>query len=177
MSSNRDDLNALAVDVLISLSGSTLAVAESLTGGLICSTLTQVPGASAVFRGGVVAYSTDLKSSLLNVDAQLLEHGAVQAQVAFQMALGVCRTLKSEYGLSVTGVAGPADQDGQKPGTVFLSVVKCAPDGTPTRMHTDRLAIVLEGVALIDQRAYIRRETARAAFEALLALSLGQRSE
>lgn len=102
----------------------TVATAESLTGGLLCGALTDVPGASAVVRGAVVAYATDVKESVLGVDAALLARpgGAVQGEVAAQMAVGVCRVLGSEVGVATTGVAGPEPQDDQPVGTVFVAV-------------------------------------------------------
>ena len=112
-------------DVIAALraENATVGVAESLTGGLVVARLVQVPGASAVVRGGVVAYATDLKHSVLGVDADLLAAGgAVQAQVAEQMATGVRRVLGSTYGLGTTGVAGPTEQDGQPVGRAFIAV-------------------------------------------------------
>lgn len=103
--------------------GLTLAVAESLTGGLLAARLTEVPGASAVFRGGIVSYATDLKHELLSVDDSLLENkGAVDAEVAQQMAAGVAAKLTADIGLSTTGVAGPDMQDGVPVGTVFIAL-------------------------------------------------------
>lgn len=103
--------------------GQTLAVAESLTGGALTSALVDVPGASAVVRGAVVAYATDVKASLLRVDPGLLAAvGAVDPRVAEQMAHGVRSLLGADVGLATTGVAGPADQDGQPPGTVHVAV-------------------------------------------------------
>jgi nicotinamide-nucleotide amidase len=119
------DPGAVAAEVLRELTacGATLAVAESLTGGLVCARLVDVPGASAVLRGGVVAYATDLKHELLGVDAALLEReGPVHPQVAEQMAAGVRRRLGATHGVATTGVAGPGEQDGQAPGTVFVAV-------------------------------------------------------
>lgn len=101
----------------------TVAVAESLTGGLLGATLTAVPGSSRTFRGGVIAYATDLKERLLEVPGPLLDaEGAVSAHVAAAMAAGVRDTLKSTYGVALTGVAGPDPQDGNPPGTVFVAV-------------------------------------------------------
>ena len=103
--------------------GETIALAESLTGGLLTSALVDVPGASAVVRGGVVAYATDLKSSLLGVDAALLARvGAVHADVAAAMAEGVRGQLAATYGLATTGVAGPDPQDGVLPGVVHVAL-------------------------------------------------------
>lgn len=105
-----------------------IAVAESLTGGLLVAELVSVPGASTVVRGAVVAYSTALKHSLLGVNASLLsEYGAVYPDVAAQMAEGVRVACAidgelADIGLSTTGVAGPDPQDGQPVGTVFIGV-------------------------------------------------------
>ena len=101
----------------------TIAAAESLTGGQLAAAFTAVPGASAVFRGSVTAYATDLKASVLGVDAGLLDEvGAVHAEVARQMAAGVRRLCGADIGVATTGVAGPEPQDGQRVGTVFVAV-------------------------------------------------------
>ena len=96
----------------------TLAVAESLTGGLIASRLVNVVGASSWFRGGVVSYASDVKYDVLGVP----EGPVVSGPAAEAMAEGVRRLLKSDVGLSVTGVAGPEEQDGQPAGTVFVGL-------------------------------------------------------
>lgn len=109
-------------------SGLHIAVAESLTAGLVSAALADVPGASNVLAGGIVAYQTSLKHRLLGVDKRLLEeHGAVDGQVAEEMALGVRERLAqgpliSTVGVSTTGVAGPDWQDDQPPGTVFIGL-------------------------------------------------------
>ena len=114
--------------------GQTVASAESLTGGLVISQLIDPPGASAVVRGGVVAYATDAKASLLGVDAELLaDRGAVDADVAQQMAEGVRRVLHADWGVSTTGVAGPDPQDGMPVGRVYVAVA--GPDGTQVQQH------------------------------------------
>ncbi|MFC8229294.1 CinA family protein [Streptomyces sp. NPDC057287] len=103
--------------------GETLAVAESLTGGLVAAELTSVPGASRTFRGSVTAYATPLKRDVLGVDGALLaERGAVDPSVAQSMAAGVRRVLGADWGISTTGVAGPEPQDGKPVGTVFIAV-------------------------------------------------------
>jgi nicotinamide-nucleotide amidase len=103
--------------------GVTVAAAESLTAGLVAARLADVPGASAVLRGGVVAYATPLKAAVLGVDAALLAAGgAVQAEVAEQMASGAARLLGADVGVATTGVAGPEPQDGRPVGTVFVAV-------------------------------------------------------
>jgi nicotinamide-nucleotide amidase len=102
----------------------TVAVAESLTGGLVTAALTAVAGASAVVRGGVLAYATDLKAQVLGVDAGLLAHvGSVHPDVAEQMAGGVRSLMGATYGLATTGVAGPDQVDGKPVGTVYVAVV------------------------------------------------------
>ncbi|WP_156463860.1 CinA family protein [Curtobacterium sp. Leaf154] len=112
--------------------GETLAVAESLTGGLVVATLVDVPGASAVVRGGVVAYATPVKHSVLGVSEDLLEaEGAVHPEVARQMAAGVRIALSVDgepatWGISTTGVAGPDPQDGKPVGTVYVGIASAA---------------------------------------------------
>jgi competence/damage-inducible protein CinA-like protein len=98
--------------------GLTLAVAESVTGGLIASRLVGVAGASSWFRGGIVSYASEVKFDLLNVPVGPV----VSAETAEAMARGVRTLLKSDVGLSVTGVAGPEEQDGQPAGTVFVGL-------------------------------------------------------
>jgi nicotinamide-nucleotide amidase len=108
---------------LLTERGQTAAVAESLTGGLLAAALTGVPGASAAFRGAVVAYATDLKATMLGVPADLLDrHGAVHPEVAAAMAIGVRRQLTATAGAATTGVAGPDPADGQPVGTVYIAV-------------------------------------------------------
>ena len=106
----------------------TIAVAESLTGGLLVAELIDTPGASAVVLVGVVAYNTELKKTLLGVDSAVLNvHGAVHPDVAMQMAAHVREVLSvggvpADVGVSTTGVAGPDPQDGHQAGTVFVGV-------------------------------------------------------
>ncbi len=98
--------------------GLSLAVAESLTGGLLGARITDVPGASDVFRGGIVSYASDLKRELLGVS----EGPVVSEPAATEMAAGARRLLGADVGLATTGVAGPAEQDGHPVGTVFVAV-------------------------------------------------------
>lgn len=119
------DGDSLAGVVLRRLSavGATVGVAESLTGGLLGAALTDLPGSSSAFRGGLLVYATDLKASLAGVPAPVLaEHGAVSAQTAVALATGARERLGATYGLGVTGVAGPDSQDGQPIGTVHVAV-------------------------------------------------------
>lgn len=115
----------LAVEILSLMtdSGHTVATAESLTGGLVAAALTDIPGSSAVFRGGVVAYATELKASLLGVDTGMLKrHGPVHGPVAAAMADGVRNRLGATIGVATTGVAGPGAADGFPAGTVHVAV-------------------------------------------------------
>ncbi len=133
----------------------TVAVAESLTGGLVCSLLVDVPGVSSVLRGGVVAYATDLKHVMLGVDADLLERaGPVAPDVASQMAEGVRRRLDATWGLATTGVAGPDPQGGVRPGTAFVAV---------SGPGVDQVRALHAGGG----RAAVRQEVARAAIRLL----------
>jgi nicotinamide-nucleotide amidase len=102
--------------------GQTLAVAESCTGGLVGKIITDLPGASAYFLGGVVSYANSAKHDLLGVDAgSLAEHGAVSETVAQQMAAGVRERFGADLGLAITGIAGPGGGSDAKPvGTVWL---------------------------------------------------------
>ena len=133
-----------------------IAVAESLTGGLLAGALTDVPGASAVFLGGVVAYASELKAVLLGVDrAVLAAQGAVSAEVAEAMAMGVRDRLGATVGAATTGVAGPDPAEGKPAGTVYIA----ASAGDKTRVCQ---------LALSGSRAAIRAETVREALRLVL---------
>ena len=102
--------------------GESVSTAESLTGGLLCAYLTAAPGASATVRGGVVAYMTDVKHSVIGVDAGLLrEYGAVAAPTAIALARNARRMFASTWAMATTGVAGPTEQEGKPVGTVFVA--------------------------------------------------------
>ena len=102
-----------------------LAAAESCTGGLLSHRITNIPGSSRYFNGGVTAYSNRVKSELLGIAASLLKsRGAVSAEVALALARGACRALKAEVGIGITGIAGPGGATPPKPvGLVFEAVV------------------------------------------------------
>ncbi|WIY83641.1 CinA family protein [Propionimicrobium sp. PCR01-08-3] len=105
----------------------TIATCESLTGGGIGVALTSVAGASAVFRGGLITYASDLKSSLAGVDAGFIaEHGVINERTAKEMAIGAAWNCRADIGLSCTGVAGPDGEDGENPGTVWLGLALSA---------------------------------------------------
>lgn len=155
--------DALAVQVIATCHdrGLTLATCESLTAGLVAATLAQVPGASAVLRGGLVTYATDLKARLAGVDAELLaERGAVDPDVAEQMAAGTRRVCGADVGLSCTGVAGPEPQDGKPVGTVFIGLALDIGDDAAVRVKRLQLG---------GDREAIRTTTVSSLFTYLLA--------
>ncbi len=135
--------------------GETLATAESLTGGLLSARLTDVPGASRSFVGGVVSYATRIKVSLLDVPVDLVErHGVVSRECAGAMANGVRARLGATWGVATTGVAGPDSQEGHLVGTVWIAVA--GPDG-----------VVARGLTLDGDRSTIRQATCEAAMSVL----------
>lgn len=116
---------------LLAERGLTLGVAESLTGGLLGSRLSAVPGASRAFRGGVIAYATDIKHGLLSVP----DGPVVSVEAAAAMALGVRTVVGSDVGVAVTGVAGPDPQEGKPPGTVCMAVALSEHDVFPVEVR------------------------------------------
>ncbi|MBD0418559.1 CinA family protein [Streptomyces sp. TRM S81-3] len=167
-------MSSTAADVvrLLTVKGETLAVAESLTGGLVAAQLTAVPGASKAFRGSVTAYATELKRQLLGVDAALLAaRGAVDPQVAAQMAAGVRKALGADWGIATTGVAGPEPQDGQPVGTVFVAV-----DGPPAAVSGSASGGKVEALRLNGDRAEIRMESVRSVLALLLEELAGEQT-
>lgn len=112
------------VGLKLALGGYTLAVAESCTGGLLAQRITDVPGSSKYFIGGVIAYSNEVKMKELGVEPMMLmEHGAVSAPVAEALAEGVRKRMETDFGLSITGIAGPDGGTEEKPvGTVFIAL-------------------------------------------------------
>lgn len=141
--------------------GLSIATAESLTAGLVSASIADVPGCSAVFRGGVVAYATDVKGSVLGLDASDLAH-VVSEQVAAELARNACRLLDADLGISTTGVAGPDRLDGQDPGSVWIAVH----DRTNSRTHTRHLT-------LTGNRAEIRLGATTAAISLAIELVSG----
>lgn len=129
---------SVAARVLEVLAGraETLATAESLTGGMLAARLTDVPGASRSFVGGVVSYATRVKVSALDVPPELVEaHGVVSQECAVAMARGVRTRLEATWGLATTGVAGPDEQEGKPVGTVWVAAAG------PTRVESRLLAL------------------------------------
>lgn len=144
-------------DVIQRLSDKTLATAESLTGGGIGAALTAVPGSSAVYKGGVISYTNEIKQNVLGVRAEILEkYGAVSAQVAGEMASGARKLLGADIAVSVTGLAGPGgDEFGNPVGTVFI--------GYEDAQHASVKHYCFEGT-----REEIRNQTIQAALELIL---------
>ena len=135
--------------------GLTLATGESLTAGLVASTLAEIPGCSGMLRGAVVAYHVDLKRDLLEVPDEALAHGVVSEAVAGAMATGAARVLTADIGIGTTGVAGPEPHDGAAAGTVWIAV--SGPHGTQAR----HLMVPAE-------RQEVRRQTVAACFDLVL---------
>ncbi len=149
----------LAVELIEALGAArqSLATAESLTGGLIGGAITAVPGASASYLGGVVSYATRLKNELAGVPLSVLDAwGPVAEATAAAMAAGVRARVGADWGLAVTGVAGPDPQDGHRPGEVWIGIAR--PDGSSAASRID-----LDG-----SREQIRTATVRAALARLL---------
>lgn len=126
----------------------TVSTAESLTGGLLCATLTDVSGAGEAVLGAVVAYDTAIKNTVLGVDPHILrEYGAVSEQTAMAMARQARRLLGSTWALSTTGVAGPTTQEGKPVGTVFVAVDGPKSAVAPLNLDGDREQIRLQTCA------------------------------
>ncbi|MDI3330051.1 MAG: CinA family protein [Micrococcus sp.] len=149
---------SLPADVVTELirRGLRIATAESLTAGLLAATIADVPGASGTLQGGVVAYQNEAKERLLGVDpGRLASHGAVDAQVAAQMAEGARRALGADIGVATTGVAGPEPHQGRAVGTVYLGIAGL-PGAAAEELHLD------------GDREGIRRATVQAALHSVL---------
>ncbi len=147
---------AAEVIAALAASGQSLATAESLTGGMIGAALTAVPGASAVYLGGVVAYATPQKTRLAGVPSEVLDaHGPVSAQAAVAMANGVRIETGADWAIAATGVAGPDPQDGHQPGEVWLGLAEPGGVVRATRHH------------FAGDRAAVRTATTTAALELL----------
>ncbi|CAM5399156.1 CinA family protein [Streptomyces canus] len=167
-------MNSPAAQVvrLLTVKGQTLAVAESLTGGLVAAEITAAPGASQAFRGSVTAYATELKHELLGVDVTLLsQRGAVDPQVAAQMAAGVRKALGADWGIATTGVAGPEPQDGKPVGTVFVAV-----DGPSAGASDAAGGGKVTALRLNGDRAEIRMESVRSVLALLLEELAGEQT-
>ena len=148
---------SLASEVLCALAGKTLATAESCTGGMIGAALTAVPGSSAVYKGGIISYWSEVKESVLGVDGEILRRfGAVSAPVAEDMAKGARKALEADVAVSVTGLAGPGgDEFGNPVGTVFVG-------------YADAEKAIVQEYHFIGNREEVRLQAAVAALELIL---------
>ena len=144
------------VHSLLESRGATVAAAESLTGGRLSALLSEVPGSSSTFVGGVVSYATEMKIEVLGVPQDIVDtYGVVSGECAIAMARGVRALSGATYGLSTTGVAGPAEQEGKPPGTVYVGLA--GPGGVS--------AVSLE---LVGDRAKITQRTCEEALSTLV---------
>lgn len=160
--------------------GQTVAFCESLTAGLACARVADVPGASRVLRGGLVTYATDLKHSLAGVPAELLEReGPVSPETAQAMARGTRTVCGATWGISLTGVAGPDSQDGHPVGEVFIGIA--GPEGEQAWPAAEWAEVKVTRLAEVEQeaesvrvlagdRATIRRNSADAAISAMVSV-------
>ena len=150
-------MTSLCCDVIRRLQGKTLVTAESLTGGGIGAALTSVSGSSAVYKGGIISYTNEVKNQILGVPADILDqYGAVSAPVAKAMAEGVRKLLQADVAVSVTGLAGPGgDEYGNPVGTVFIGYSDCT--GSEVKQFLFR-----------GDRESIRKQTAQEAVKLIL---------
>jgi len=151
----------LSCDVIRLLQGKTLVTAESCTGGKIGAALTSVPGSSAVYKGGIISYTNEVKAEILRVDPAVLEKkGAVSATVAEAMAAGAREVLRADIAVSVTGLAGPGgDEYGNPVGTVFIG-------------YSDTKNTVSEHCCFSGDRDAVREQAAEAALNIVLKYNL-----
>ena len=150
-------MKTVCSEVLKALQGKTLVTAESLTGGGIGAAITAVSGASAVYKGGIISYTNEVKHGVLGVSLETLEvHGAVSLQTAEEMAIGARNLLKADVAVSVTGLAGPGgDEYGNPVGTVCI--------GFCNKTESFAVKYHFEG-----DRETVRHQTIRAALELIL---------
>lgn len=153
----RTELPSVAVVERLKAAGKTVATAESCTGGGIGHALTAVSGSSTVYLGGVISYTNQVKQNLLGVSAQCLDdHGAVSAQTAASMASGVRNLIKADFGISVTGLAGPdGDGSGKPVGLVYIGLA-------------GETAVRVEAYHFSGHRQSVRAQAVAAALELLL---------
>ena len=147
----------LSNDVLKALSGKSLASAESITGGGIGAAITDIPGASDVYRGGVICYTNAVKIRMLGVSAAVLAtQGAICGEVASQMATGVRALIGTDVAISVTGLAGPGgDEFGNPVGTIYIG-------------YADESSVDVRKFLFIGDRARVRQQTVAAALQLIL---------
>ena len=150
--------SAQAVLKLLAARGETLATCESLTAGAVAASCADIPGASAVLRGGLVTYSAALKSSLAHVDAKLIaRYGVVSAECARAMAQGARVVCGSDWSVALTGVAGPGPADGHPAGDVYIAIAGAGVHTVHSRLYQWRGC----------DRAEVRRNSVAATFNML----------
>ncbi len=150
----------LCSEVIAALQGKTLVTAESLTGGGIGASLTAVPGASAVYKGGIISYTNEVKNKVLEVPRDVLDgYGAVSAWTAGYMVSGVRKLLEADIAVAVTGLAGPdGDEFGNPVGTVFIG-------------YEDRQSSQVRRFLFAGSREDVRAQTIQAALELILEMN------
>ena len=150
-------MTKLSCEVLYALAGRTLATAESCTGGGVGAALTAIPGSSAVYKGGIICYTNEVKEKLLCVDDELLKRvGPVSAETAEAMAVGVRNLLNADVAISVTGLAGPGGDDfGNPVGAVFVG-------------YADGKCQLAKGFHFSGDRESVRRQAAEAMLQLIL---------
>ena len=153
-------MTRLCCDVLKRLEGKTLCTAESCTGGGIGAALTAIPGSSAVYKGGIISYTNEVKHNLLGVDEAVLERfGAVSAPVAEAMARGARSALQADIAVSVTGLAGPGGDDyGNPVGRVYIG-------------YADEQRLLSRKFTFSGDRDAVRRQAAEEALKLILELN------
>ena len=158
-----DETMEQMVGQMLAERGLTLATMESCTGGLLASTITDVPGSSQYFKGGLVSYATEMKIAW-GVDPDvILQHGVISAETAVAMAAAARRQLQSDIGIGITGVAGPDSQEGQPPGTVHIAVDYAVAQTMSYTWAQDRLTVKRRAVTnalMLLRRAIVEREQA-----------------
>ena len=120
-----NETNVYLIAKILTKNKKTIAIAESCTGGLVCHTLTNIPGSSKFFKLGIIPYHSKMKSSLLKISENILKSGRIISEkTALLMAKNVKKIAKSDFGIGITGIAGPSGGTKRKPiGTVYISVV------------------------------------------------------
>lgn len=166
-----DPSPAVALVAALETRGWTVATAESLTAGLVAATIADVPGASAVLRGGLVVYATELKHELAGVPREVLaRYGAVSAETARALAAGAAARCGSSVGIGLTGVAGPDEQEGRPVGTVYVGVSvpgrppwaeRLALAGDRVRIRTDACTAAMEMVTEVARAPDVGRPEGR----------------
>ncbi len=153
----KSSLKILAYEILKTLShnNKTLATAESCTGGLIASTITDIPGASKIFLGGVVVYAKEIKQKILGIPEEILKEGVISAQVAEAMAKIIKDIIGSDYSIATTGNLGPSTLEGKPKGLIYIAVA-------------DSRSVEIKELNLKGDRIFNKQEATLQALKALL---------